>query len=140
MTNEQLLSEIGALIDQKFDEKFDQKFSEKFEPINRQFDNIEQRLDGIDDRLDGIDDRLDGIDDRLDGIDDRLDSMDTRLTKVELIQENKILPALEELSVTYASTFKIFHEKAEKIDKMESDIEVLKQVTSEHSRILEKIS
>lgn len=114
MTNEQLLSEIGTLIDKKFD--------------------------GIDKRFDGIDDRLDGIDNRLDGIDDRLNSMDTRLTNVELTQENKILPALNELTVTYSSTFKTFYEKAQKIDKMESDIEVLKQVTAEHSRILKKIS
>ena len=141
MTNEQLLSEISILMDQKLDEKLDQKLDEK---LDQKFDQklkpIYGRLDGIDGRLDGIDSRLDGIDGRLDGIDDRLDSMDSRLTKVELTQENKILPALNELSATYSSTFKILYEKAQRIDKMESDIEVLKQVTAEHSRMLSRIS
>ena len=127
MTNEQLLSEISILMDQKLDEKLDQKLDEK---LDQKFDQ----------KLKPIYGRLDGIDGRLDGIDDRLDSMDSRLTKVELTQENKILPALNELSATYSSTFKILYEKAQRIDKMESDIEVLKQVTAEHSRMLSRIS
>lgn len=146
MTNEQLLSEIGTLIDQKFDKNFDRKFSENFdkkfdekldEKLDKKFD---EKLKPIYDRLDGIDNRLDGIDDRLDGIDDRLDNMDARLINVELTQENKILPALNELSVLYSSTFKKYHEKAEKIDRMEADIEILKKITAEHSRTLQKIS
>ena len=135
MTNEQLLSEISILMDQKLDEKLDQILDEKLDQ------KLEEKLDQkFDQKLKPIYDRLDGIDGRLDGIDDRLDSMDARLTKVELTQENKILPALNELSATYSSTFKILYEKAQRIDKMESDIEVLKQVTAEHSRMLSRIS
>ena len=122
MTNEQLLSQIDSLLDKKLDDKLDQKLM----PIHN--------------RLDNVDNRLDGIDDRFNGVDEEFISLDLRLTKIELTQENKILPALKELTVLYSSTFKIYEEKAEKINKLENDVEVLKQITSEHSKILQKIS
>jgi len=153
MTDNELLLAISNIMDKKLEPIHEQldEHTRKFEILEQRFDarldGIDERLDGIDERLDGIDERLDGIDERLDGIDARLDRMDTRmdtmdrrLKKVELCQENVILPRLQNIEECYLSTFERYKTGIAKIDAMQADIAVIKSVVSEHSEKLKKIS
>ncbi len=73
-------------------------------------------------------------------MDKKLKPIYDRLTKIELTQETRILPRLEEMEACYTSTFNRYQSGVEQIDAMQADIDVIKNVIREHSEKLQKIS
>lgn len=64
----------------------------------------------------------------------------SQLTHIEVdLLENNVLPRLDTIESCYVSTFNRYKDSVEKIDSMESDIDLLKKVVSEHSDKLQKI-
>lgn len=120
MNSNVTIEEISNLLDQKIyvlKKDLEQSLDEKLE------EKLEKKLD-----------------EKFAPVYKRLDNLDERLTKVELTQENKILPAINELTSVYLSTYKTFEKKAEQIDILVEDVEVLKTVVQKHSEQLKKIS
>ncbi len=60
--------------------------------------------------------------------------------KIRLIIENDILHAINILSENYVPASKRYENAAEKMDSMQTDIDILKKVVAEHSEKLRKIS
>lgn len=135
MTDNELLLAISGIMDKKL-----QPINEQLENHTRKFETIDRRFDAVDKRLDGMDKRLDRMDERLDRMDERFDAMDRRLTRVELRQENEILPRLQNIEACYTSTYERYRTGLTKLDAMQADISVIKSVVSEHSEKLKKIS
>ena len=149
MTDNELLLAISNIMDKKLEPIQEQleEHTRKFEVIDRRFDAIDERLDRMDERLDRMDERLDRMDERLDAMDKRMDkieknvdSIDKRLKKVELCQENVVLPRLQNIEACYLSTYERYKIGITKIDAMQTDIAVIKSVLSEHGEKLKKIS
>ena len=64
----------------------------------------------------------------------------TRLKKVEVVQENVILPRLETIEACYTSTYDRYRRGADDFEMMKQDMEVVKKVVAEHSVKLQMIS
>lgn len=75
-----------------------------------------------------------------DMLDKKLKPINDRLKKIELTQENDILPRLQNIESCYTSTYKRYQTGVEQIDAMQADIQVMKSVLREHSEKLQKIS
>lgn len=75
-----------------------------------------------------------------DMLDKKLKPVNDRLKKIELTQENDILPRLQNIEACYTSTFKRYQTGVEQIEGMQTDIDVMKKVIAEHSEKLQKIS
>lgn len=75
-----------------------------------------------------------------DMLDKKLKPVNDRLKKIELTQENDILPRLQNIESCYTSTYKRYQTGVEQIEAMQSDIEILKKVVTDHSEKLQKIS
>ncbi len=73
-------------------------------------------------------------------MDKKLKPVNDRLKKIELTQENEILPRLQNIESCYTSTYKRYQSGIEQIEAMQADIEVMKSVIREHSEKLQKIS
>lgn len=73
-------------------------------------------------------------------LDKKLKPINDRLKKIELTQENDILPRLQNIESCYTSTYKRYQTGVEQIDAMQADIDVIKSVIREHSEKLQKIS
>ena len=91
MSDNELLSAISDMMDQKLDERL--------KPVNDRLDKIDDHLDKVDDRLDKMDDRLNKMDDHLDKMDDRLDKADDTLNTLKFSQEH-ITEKLKGIEVT----------------------------------------
>ena len=63
-----------------------------------------------------------------------------RVKKIELTQENEILPRLQTIEACYTSTYDRYREQVEEHEEMKQDIAILKEVVTEHSKILQRIS
>ena len=64
----------------------------------------------------------------------------TRLKRVELNQENIILPRLETIEACYTSTYERYKNSVEDYDTLKQDMSVVKKVVAEHSKKLQMIS
>ncbi len=73
-------------------------------------------------------------------LDKKLKPVNDRLKKIELTQENDILPRLQNIEACYTSTYKRYQTGIEQIEAMQADIEIMKKVITEHSEKLQKIS
>ena len=75
-----------------------------------------------------------------DMLDKKLLPINDRLKKIELSQENDILPRLQNIESCYTSTYNRYQIGVEQINAMLSDIQVMKSVLREHSEKLQHLS
>lgn len=75
-----------------------------------------------------------------DMLDKKLEPVNDRLKKIELTQENDILPRLQNIEACYTSTFKRYQTGVEQIEAMQADIDVMKSVIREHSEKFQKLA
>lgn len=129
MTDQELLCAISDLMDQKL-LGVDRKIDSLSDSVDKRFEAMDQKIDRL----------SDSVDKRFETMDQRLQSVDDRLKRIELTQENDILPRLQNIEECYVSTYKRYQSGAEQIDAMQSDIDVIKQVISEHSGKLQKLA
>ena len=60
--------------------------------------------------------------------------------KIELTQENMILPRLQNIEDCYTSTYKRYQSGVEQIESMQADIDIIKKVVTEHSGKFQKLA
>ena len=75
-----------------------------------------------------------------DMMDKKLQPINERLKRIELTQENEILPRLQTIESCYTDTYKRYQSGIAQIEAMQIDIDVMKSVIREHSEKLQKIS
>ncbi len=68
-----------------------------------------------------------------------LQEIKTRVKKVELTQENEILPRLNTIEACYTSTYERYKNSVEDYETMKQDVSILKKVVADHSEKLQKI-
>ena len=71
---------------------------------------------------------------------DDMQEVKGRVKKIELTQENVILPRLQNIETCYTSTYDRYKESVEDHEEMKQDISILKKVVAEHSEKLQRIS
>lgn len=76
----------------------------------------------------------------LEPIKNDLQDIKKRVKKIELTQENNILPRLQNIEACYTSTYDRYKDSIEDYETMKQDISILKKVVTEHSEKLQKIS
>lgn len=73
-------------------------------------------------------------------MDNKLKPVNERLKKIELTQENDILPRLRNIEECYTSTFKRYQIGVERLDAQQDDIDILKKVVANHSEKLQRLA
>ncbi len=71
---------------------------------------------------------------------DNMDVMQKDIKKLQITQENQIMPVLSDLVVCYKDTYDRYRAGIEEHDKMRMDIDVIKIVLGEHDQVIKKIS
>lgn len=80
------------------------------------------------------------ISNMLDPIKEDIQDIKNRVKKIELTQENMILPRLDTIESCYTSTYDRYKDNVETYESMKQDISIIKRVVAEHSEKLQKIS
>lgn len=75
-----------------------------------------------------------------DMMDKKLTPINDKLKKIELVQENEILPRLQNIDACYTSTYERYKNSVADYENIKQDISILKQVMTEHSEKLSKIT
>ena len=80
------------------------------------------------------------ISNMLDPIREDLQEIKTRVKKIEITQENKILPRLNTIESCYTSTYDRYKDNVDTYESMKQDISIIKKVVAEHSEKLQKLA
>ena len=80
------------------------------------------------------------ISEMLDPIRSDIQEIKNRVKKIELIQENKVLPRLNTIESCYTSTFDRYKDSIEDYEAIKQDISIIKKVVTEHSEKLQKMA
>ncbi len=75
-----------------------------------------------------------------DMLDRKLEPINERTKRTELLIENDILPRLQNIESCYTSTYRRYAAGIDQINSMQEDINIMKSVIAEHSKLLQKIS
>lgn len=73
-------------------------------------------------------------------LDAKLKPIEDRTKGIELLLENDVLPRLQNIESCYTSTYRRYQSGIEQIEAIKTDVDLLKQVVTEHSGKLAKIS
>lgn len=103
-------------------------------------DLLDMKLEPINQRLTSVENRLTVVENRLTSLENEFSIVKDRLTSLELDSENVIKPTLHLLAENYVPAAKRYEEYNRKVDFLQSDVDVLKEVVSSHSKILQHIS
>lgn len=115
MVDKEMLAAMEDLLDRKLDEKLDEKLDKK------------------------LDEKLEPIYSLLDRLDKRTSKLEADMTYVKVVQlENNVIPRLNTIEKCYVDTSKRYLEQTEQMDRMNMDINILKQVVTNHSEQLKK--
>ena len=117
MTDNELLLAISSMID----------------PLREDFNSMKEDLNSVKKDLNSV--KRD-----LNSVKEDMQDVKERVKKIELTQENKILPRLNTIEACYISTFNRYKEHVETYDSMKQDIHVIKKVVMEHSERLQKLA
>lgn len=131
MTNQEqtLLQAISNMMDQKLEEVLEQKLEEVLE---RKLDEIlEQKLDEILDRKLAV---------ALKPIKEDIAELKARTRNMEIAQETRCFPLIEEIHSCYMDTYERYRIGAEKMEKTFEDVSLLKKTVEQHSVILQKLT
>lgn len=80
------------------------------------------------------------ISNMLDPIKGDIQEIKTRVKKIEITQENEILPRLNTIESCYTSTYDRYKEHVDTYESMKQDISIIKKVVAEHSEKLQKLA
>jgi hypothetical protein len=80
------------------------------------------------------------ISNMLDPIKEDIQEIKTRVKKIEITQENEILPRLNTIESCYTSTFDRYKDSVDDYESMKQDIAIIKKVVAEHSEKLQKLA
>ncbi|MCI9597918.1 MAG: hypothetical protein HFE75_11615 [Firmicutes bacterium] len=79
------------------------------------------------------------LDKKLKPIYKRIDQTDKKIEDVHLLLENNVIPRLQQIESCYTDTYDRYAVGVEKIDAIETDVDVLKRVVQDHSEKLKAL-
>lgn len=73
-------------------------------------------------------------------LDSKLKPIEQRLDKIEVSIESEIKPNIQLLAENYVPAAKKYETESEKIESIETDVNILKKVVTEHSEKLQQLA
>lgn len=100
---------------------------------------ISNMLDPIKEDIQGIKEDIRRIKEEVQEVKEDLQETKDKVRKIELVQENVILPQLNTIESCYISVYGRYKDNVD-YESMKQDISIIKKVVAEHSEKLQKIS
>lgn len=125
-----------------FENKFDTMehrfdvFENKFNAMEHRFDVLENKFNALECRIASLEDNVNVLSNKIQHLEIQFKQLDSTMTNYGVKVDYEIMPVLNELSSCYLSTYQRYLTRTEQIDTMQTDIDALKSIVSEHSRQL----
>ena len=125
MTNNEMLLAISDMMDKKL--------QTELRPIKEDIQDMKADMQNMKDEMQNV--KYEMQDMKAD-----IRNVQNDVLKINLCQENIILPRLGTIESCYTDTYNRYSNDADRMERAFDDIELLKKVVAEHSEKLQKIS
>lgn len=119
----------------------------KVEVLGERIDALESKVDALENKVEVLSDRVDTLEENVRTmrtdicvLTDRMDKVEDKVRMTNIILENDVIPRLQNIEGCYVSTYKRYQEGVNDIDKLKTDMSLVKKVVTRHSEILQTIS
>ncbi|WP_083655140.1 hypothetical protein [Roseburia sp. 499] len=119
MTDNELLLALSTL------------FDKKLKPIEESIQSLEGKVGSLEGKVGSLEGRVQSLE-------GKVQSMGENIQFLKLQNENNILPRLQNIEACYTSTYERYKNGITKMEQMQTDIDIIKSVVTEHSQRLEK--
>lgn len=99
-----------------------------------------EKMDLLLETIQTMDKRFEKLESDVAGMKDDIKELRTDVTGIKLDIENEIKPNIQLLAENYVPAAKRYEAESDKIENLESDVDILKKVVSEHSEKLQQLA
>lgn len=114
--------------------------SNMISPIREDVQGLKQDVRELKQDVQGLKQDVKGLKQDVKELKQDVADLKVRVKKIELTQENEILPRLNTIESCYTSTYERYRDSVEEHEAMKQDITVIKNVLMEHSEKLNKLA
>ena len=127
MRDEELLLSISKLLD------------DKINPLEKRMDSMEQDLKKeigiVRDEVNLVKDHVELVENEVKLMENHVKLVESQVHHINLKLENVFEPRMNTIEACYLDTFKRYQRGCDKIDKLESDNELIRSILQKHSKI-----
>lgn len=127
MSDNELLLAISSMMD------------EKLEPLQKDISNLQNEMGGMKAEMSGIKAEISDMKAEISDTKIQMKKISDRMKRLEINQENEILPRLRTIEACYTSTYERYAKGADQIQNTMQDMSLIKKVVTEHSAKLKRI-
>ena len=129
MENEELLLSISKMLD------------DKINPLEKRMDSMEKDLKteirGVKEEVKVVKEEVKVVKEELDVLNNKIDIVDNKVHLINLKLENVFEPRMNTIESCYLDTYKRYQRECDRIDKLETDNDLIRNILQRHSKILQ---
>ena len=142
MTDQELLVAIANVVSNQIRplEKRMESMENRMESMEKRMESLEKRMDSMEKRMDSIEKRTESLEKNMEMMNGEMQNLKKRIKPLEknmkrtmLLIENDVLTRIGNIEDCYISAFYSYSACFDQVDPMKNEIQILKQVVSEHS-------
>ena len=120
------------------DERMD-RLEEKMEHLEGRMDCLEEKMEHLEERVGHLEEGMQELNQRTESLEEGLGEMAQKVHFMKLQNENEVIPRLQNIEECYTSTFVRYKDDVVQIERLQTDVDVLKSVVSDHSLKLKNV-
>ena len=102
-------------------------------------EELSERTSRLETSVENLKEGMEELSERTSRLETSVEKLEEDMTYVKVVQlENNVIPRLSTIEKCYLDTSRNYLGRAEQIDRMDTDISILKQVVTSHSEQLKK--
>lgn len=134
MTDNELLLAISSIFDKKL-----KPIEERLQALEEKVQSLEDRMNSLEERMYSLEERMYSLERRMCAVEGEIQSLKEEVRLLKLQNENNILPRLQNIEACYTSTYERYKSEIARVDHMQTDIDIIKSVVTEHGRRLDAV-
>ena len=108
--------------------------------LEQSYERLEQTCESLEQSYERLEQTFESLEQSYERLEQTCGKLEQSQKKIELTLENNILPRLQTIEDCYLSTFERYQSGVGQIEKMQSEIDVIKTTVTKHSEILQKFA
>ncbi len=112
---------------------------EKMEHLEERVGHLEEGMQELNQRTESLEEGMQELNQRTESLEEGLGEMAQKVHFMKLQNENEVIPRLQNIEECYTSTFVRYKDDVVQIERLQTDVDVLKSVVSDHSLKLKNV-
>ena len=116
------------------------KLEEEMSEVKVRVESLEMSMCEVKERVENLEKSMCKVKEQVENVEDNMSKITQKVHRMDLRDENEVLPRLQNIEACYTSTFIRYRDGVVQIEKMQTDVDALKTVVSEHSRKFQSLT